>query len=149
MKPSLRSIAFVLLSGLLPLAGAAEFTVTMLTNGPNKTQLVFDPMYVKANVGDTIVFKPVDTMGHTSMSVFTPVGATPWKAIPNTEFKVKLEKEGVYLVECDIHKLLGMAMVIQAGKPVNLADAKKKAAEESKKFATNKDRFEKLLAMVK
>jgi len=149
MKPCLRLIAFVLLSALLPLAGAAEFTVTMLTNGPNKTQLVFDPMFIKAKVGDTVVFKPVDTMGHTSMSVLTPAGATPWKAIPNTLYKVTLDKEGVYLVECDIHKLLGMVMVLQAGKPVNLADAKKKAAEESKKFATNKDRFDKLLAMVK
>ncbi len=137
------------LFGLTQIAAAAEITVKMLTSGPDKTTLVFDPMYVKAAVGDTVTFQPMDKMGHTSMSVFTPDGVTPWKAAANAEVKVTLSKEGVYLVACEVHKMMGMVAVLQAGKPVNLAEARKKAAEESAKMATNKDRFTKLLAMVK
>jgi len=44
---------------------------------------------------------------------------------------------------------MGMVAVLQAGKPVNLAEAKKKATEEEAKMLANKDRYDKLLAMVK
>lgn len=128
---------------------AANVTVKMLTKGPEGSQYVFDPMYVKVKVGDTVTFQPVDKNGHTSVSVLVPGGAPAWRAAPNAEIKVKIEKEGVYLVECDVHKVMGMVAVLQAGKAVNLADAKTKAAQESSHMAMNKDRFGKLLAMVK
>jgi len=143
------TLLVLFMTGLPVLAGSHELTVKMLTNGPNGLQYVFDPMFIKANVGDTISFEPVDKNGHTSISVLVPPGATPWKAAPNADIKVKLAKPGVYLVECDVHKVMGMVAVVQVGKAVNLADAKTKAAEESAHMATNKDRFEKLLAMVK
>ncbi|SPE23005.1 Pseudoazurin (Blue copper protein) [Burkholderiales bacterium] len=138
-----------LLAGLSFAATAAEVHVKMLTNGPNGTMLVFDPMFVKVNVGDTVTFEPMQKAGHTSISLLVPDGAKPWKAAADTEIKVKIEKAGVYLVECDLHKAMGMVAVVQAGKPGNLADAKKKAAEESAKMLSNKDRYDKLLAMVK
>ena len=53
------------------------------------------------------------------------------------------------MAQCDVHKTLGMVAVIQAGKPVNLAEAKKVAADFSGKMLQNKDRFDKLLAQVK
>lgn len=129
--------------------GAAEVKIKMLTNGPNKEMLVFDPMFAKVKVGDTVVFEPMEKAGHTSISVLVPQGATPWKAAADSEIKVKIDKQGVYLVECDLHKTMGMVAVLQAGKPVNLAEAKKKAAEESAHMLKSKDRFDKLLAMVK
>ena len=137
------------LMGLVSVAAANEVKVKMLTNGPNGSMLVFDPMFVKVNVGDTVTFEPLQKAGHTSISVLVPEGAKPWKAAPDVEVKVKIEKPGVYLVECDLHKNMGMVAVVQAGKPVNLAEAKKKAAEEESKMLSNKDRFDKLLAMVK
>lgn len=136
-------------ASLCCVARADDIQIKMLTNGPDKTQLVFDPMFAKVKVGDTVTFKPMDQAGHTSISALVPPGANPWKAAPNTEVKVKIEKEGVYLIECDMHKTMGMIAVLQAGKPMNLADAKKKAAEESSHMLLNKDRFGKLLAMVK
>jgi len=142
-------IVMTVLAALSAVCGAKEVTVKMLTKGPNSTMLVFDPMYVKVGVGDTVKFQPTDTMGHTSISVLVPDGASTWKASPNKEIAVKMEKPGVYLVECDVHKTMGMVAVVQVGKPVNLAEAKKKAAEESSHMIQNKDRFEKLLAMVK
>jgi pseudoazurin len=138
-----------LLVGLPSTVLASEFTIKMLTDGPNGTKLVFDPMFLKVKVGDTVTFEPMDKAGHTSISVFVPAGATPWKAAPNAQIKVKIDKPGVYLVECDLHKSLGMVAVLQAGKPGNLQDAKKKATEEESHMLANKDRFDKLLAMVK
>jgi len=137
------------LLGLVGVATAKDYKVKMLTNGPNGTMLVFDPMFLKVNVGDTVTFEPLQKAGHTSISLLVPEGAKPWKAAADTEISVKIEKPGVYLVECDLHKNMGMVAVLQAGKPVNLAEAKKKAAEEEAKMLANKDRFDKLLAEVK
>ncbi len=92
---------------------------------------------------------PVQKAGHTSVSILVPAGAKPWKAAPDTEIKVKIEKPGIYLVACDVHKALGMVSVIQADKAVNLDEAKKKAAEVSAKMSLGKDRYAKALAMVK
>lgn len=144
-----RILSVFVLIGLPSAAGAADVTVKMLTNGPSGTMLVFDPMFVKVKLGDTIIFEPLQKAGHTSISLLVPDGAKPWKAAVDTEIKVKISKEGVYLVECDLHKAMGMVAVLQAGKPVNLADARKKAAEESARMLSNKDRFDKLLALVK
>jgi pseudoazurin len=146
----LRKIVLLCLLGLMAAAAAAkDIQVKMLTNGPNHQMLVFDPDFIKANVGDTVIFLPMEKAGHTSISLLVPEGATPWKAKPDTQIAVKLEKQGVYLVQCDVHKSLGMVAVIQAGKPVNLAEAKKAAAEFAGKQLQNKDRFDKLLAQVK
>ena len=63
--------------------------------------------------------------------------------------KIKIEKEGVYLYACLPHKAMGMVGVIQAGKPVNLAQAKASATKEQAGFAMNKTRFDTALANVK
>lgn len=137
------------LVGLSSIALATDVKVKMLTNGPNGTMLVFDPMFVKVKVGDTVTFEPMQKAGHTSISILVPKGAEPWTGKPDTIISIRIEKEGIYLVECAVHKSLGMVAVLQAGKPVNLAEAKKRATEEEAKMLTNKDRFDKLLAMVK
>jgi pseudoazurin len=145
-----KDLAVALLMTALPLAAtAADVHVKMLTKGSDGQALVFEPMYVKVKVGDTVVYTPSEKAGHTSVSLLVPAGATMWKAKPDTEIRVKIVKQGIYLVECDVHKTLGMVGVIQAGKAVNLEEAKKKAAEESAKMAVGKDRYEKALAMVK
>ena len=62
---------------------------------------------------------------------------------------MKIDKEGLYLYVCEPHRTLGMAGVIQAGRPLNLAEAKAVAAKEQAGFAMGKDRFDKALAQVK
>ncbi len=146
---SRRIVLLCLLALMSVAAAAADIQVKMLTNGPNGQMLVFDPDFVKAKVGDTVTFLPMQKAGHTSISLLVPPGATPWQAKPDTEIKVKIEKQGVYLVMCNVHKSLGMVAVIEAGKPVNLAEAKKKAAEFSATMLQKKDLFDKLLAQVK
>jgi len=150
MKSNTKKLGLMVLAGLLALpVWAKEFQVKMMTKGSDGQALVFEPSFVKVKVGDTVVYTPTEKAGHTSVSLLVPAGAKPWRAKPDTEIKVKIEKQGIYLVECDVHKTLGMVGVIQAGKPVNLEEAKKVAAAESAKMAVGKDRYEKALAQVK
>lgn len=127
---------------------AAEHVVKMLNTGKDGA-MVFEPAFVKAAVGDTVVFTPTDKAAHNSASLLLPAGAKPWKGAPDTELRVKLEKEGVYLYACEPHKMMGMVGVIQAGKPLNLAEAKAAATKAQAGFALGKDRFDKALALAK
>lgn len=130
-------------------ANAAEIQVKMLASSPTAGAMVFEPDFVKANVNDTLVFVPTDP-GHNSSSLLVPDGAQPWKSPFDKEFRVTLDKEGIYLYGCDAHKkIMGMVGVVQVGKAVNLDEAKGKAAEESAKMIMNKDRFAKALEQVK
>jgi pseudoazurin len=145
-----KRVAILWALGALPLgAAAADVHVKMLTKGSDGQALVFEPLFVKVKVGDTVIYTPTEKAGHTSVSLLVPAGAKSWKAVADTEIKVKIEKPGIYLVECDVHKSLGMVNVIQAGKAVNLDEAQKKAAEESAKMVVGKDRYAKALALVK
>ena len=81
--------------------------------------------------------------------MIVPAGAAPWKGKADEEVSVKLDQEGVYVYVCDPHKVMGMAGVIQVGKPVNLADAKAQADTLSKSFVMNKDRLSSYMAQVK
>ncbi len=145
---ALAALAALALAAAAPAARAAEHVVKMLNAGKDGS-MVFEPAFVKAAVGDTVVFQPTEKAAHNSASLLLPAGAKPWKGAPDTEVKVTLDKEGVYLYVCEPHKVMGMVGVIQAGKPVNLADAKAAAAKEQASFAMGKDRFDKALAQVK
>lgn len=129
-------------------AMAADVVVKMLNNG-KEGAMVFEPSYVKAAVGDTIVFQSAEKGAHQSVSMLVPAGAKTWSSPIDQDFKVKVEKEGVYLYSCLPHKAMGMVGVIQVGKPVNLAEAKALATKEQAGFAMNKTRFDAAMAKVK
>jgi len=128
-------------------AMAADHQVRMLNTGKDGS-MVFEPGFLRVARGDTVRFVKVDP-SHNSASVLVPAGATPWKGKPDEEISVKLDQEGVYLYVCDPHKIMGMAGVIQVGKPVNLAEAKGQAETLSKSFVMNKDRLAGYMAQVK
>lgn len=128
-------------------AMAADHQVRMLNTGKDGT-MAFEPGFLRVAKGDTVKFVKVDP-SHNSASVLVPAGATPWKGRPDEEITVKLDQEGVYLYVCDPHKVMGMAGVIQVGKPVNLAEAKGQAETLSKSFVMNKDRLAGYMAQVK
>ena len=140
--------AVLTLCGALSVTGAhaADIAIHMLdtsTNGP----LAFDPPFVKATVGDTLVFTP-SSKGHTTESLLVPDGATPWKSGYDQETRVTVDKEGVYLYGCEAHLRMGMVGVVQVGQPLNLEAAEKAAAAASVQFVMNKDRFATALAQV-
>lgn len=128
-------------------AGAAEHQVKMLNSGKDGA-MAFEPSFLKVAKGDSVKFIKVDA-SHNSAAVIVPAGAAEWKGKMDEEITVKLDKEGVYVYVCDPHKVMAMAGVIQVGKPVNLADAKKQGAELAKGFVMNKDRLAKALDQVK
>ena len=130
-------------------AHSAEVKVTMLNSDKAGAAMVFEPAFVKVNVGDTVTFVSGQAGGHNARTIFAPTGAKPLATEMDKGFSYKVEKEGVYLYVCDPHKAMGMVGVIQVGKPVNLAEAKKIAIDEQSKFAMNKDAYSKLLAQVK
>lgn len=140
-------LSMCLLAAAAPSHGA-EITVKMLNTGKDGP-MAFEPSFVKVAVGDTVIFIPAEKGAHYSVSLLVPAGAKPWRGTPDQEFKVKVAKEGLYLYACEPHKTLGMVGVIQAGKPVNLAEAKALAAKEQATFALGKTRFDTALAQVK
>lgn len=145
--------AKLLCAGLLAACGAQaacaeEIHVKMLdTSGSGP--LAFEPGFVKAKSGDTIIFEPTQKSGHSTVSLLVPPGAKPWSGSPDTTTRVQLDAEGVYLYACAAHKRMGMVGVILVGTPVNLAEAKKVAKETSSTFVMNKGRFDKELAEIK
>lgn len=146
-------IAGLLCTGLMAAFGsqpapAAEIHVKMMDIS-DSGQLAFEPGFVKAQAGDTIVFEPTQKGGHSTYSLLVPPGAKAWSGAADKETRVRLETEGVYLYACTAHKRMGMVGVIQVGQPINLEQAKKAAASESSGFVFNKDRFDKELAQVR
>ena len=103
---------------------AADHQVQMLNKG-EKGAMVFEPNFVKAEIGDTVTFVPTDK-GHNAESIkgMIPDGAEPCKGKISQESVVEIEKDGVYGVKCAPHYGMGMVALIVAGTPTNLDDAK-------------------------
>ncbi len=124
---------------------SAEIEVHMLNKGAAGA-MVFEPAYIKANPGDTIVFKPIDK-GHNVESVkdMIPEGVEPFKSKMNDTFSLPVTKEGAYLVKCTPHYAMGMAALIVVGDhPANLD-----AIMAAKKPKPVQDRLEKAVAAAK
>jgi pseudoazurin len=97
-------------------ASAAEHVINMLNKGADGTAMVFEPSYVKAAVGDTVKFVPVDK-GHFSVPLpgMWPEGVAEAKGKMNQEFVVTLEKDGIYGFKCTPHYAMGMVALVQVG----------------------------------
>lgn len=128
---------------------ATEIKVKMLNSGEKGAIMVFEPSYVKANVGDTISFEPTQAGGHNVKSLITPSNTKEFTSKPDTAFSYKLEKEGVYLYACEPHKSMGMIGLIQVGKPTNLSEVKKIVETEQPKLIMNKEAYKNILDKIK
>ncbi|WP_226642473.1 pseudoazurin [Microbulbifer variabilis] len=143
---SLRS-AILALAMASTSALAADHEVKMLNQGTNG-MMTFEPAFLTVAAGDTVTFLPTD-MAHNSHSVFSPDEGTSWNGSMGEKVTVTLNKEGVYLYQCDPHLPLGMVGVIQVGQAGNLEDAKKHAQGMSERIAVNKERLTQYLDLVK
>jgi pseudoazurin len=117
-----------------------EYEVKMLNFG-NDGSMVFEPGFLKVNVGDTVNFKSVD-MAHNSESStgLIPVNASGWKGNINEDISITLTEEGVYVYQCTPHLILGMVGVIQVGSPTNIDQIKENLG--SLTFAVNAERLQ-------
>jgi pseudoazurin len=97
-------------------ATAAEHVINMLNKGADGQAMVFEPAYVKAAVGDTVRFVPVDK-GHFAVVLpgMWPEGVAEAKGKMNQEFTVTLEKDGIYGFKCTPHYAMGMVAMVQVG----------------------------------
>ena len=104
-------------------AQAETFEVQMLNKG-EEGAMVFEPAFVKAEVGDVIRFLPTDK-GHNVEDIkgMLPEGVDKFKTKFNEEFELKVEQEGVYGIKCTPHYAMGMVALIQVGDPANLEEA--------------------------
>ena len=103
-------------------ATAAEHVVKMVNVGPDGTRMAFDPAFVRAAAGDTIVFEPVDN-GHAVASVIVPAGAQPWEGDLNAPTRVTVSAPGAYLFKSKPHFAVGMIGMIVVDTPdANRAD---------------------------
>ena len=115
----MKKFLFIILLTFSTLSFAAEHEIKMLNFGTDGG-MVFEPGFLKVNVGDKVNFVAND-VSHNSESVegLIPSGATGWKGDLNENVSVVIDKEGVYVYQCTPHTILGMVGVIQAGDPIN------------------------------
>lgn len=129
------TLAAATLITFAPISAFAETIEVKMLNKGEAGNMVFEPRFVSAEVGDTVVFVPVDK-GHNaeSMKDMVPEGQEAFKGKMNKEVSVELTKDGMIGVECKPHLAMGMVMVIQVGgaeMPEGFLDVKmpKKAKE--------------------
>lgn len=140
------SIAVAATIATAPAIGA-DHEVKMLNQGADG-MMVFEPAFLKVAPGDTVTFIPAD-VGHNSTSALVPAGAESWQGTYTDSMTVTLNKEGVYIFQCDPHVMMAMVGVIQVGDAVNLAEARQKAGAMKAGFVMAKDRLDAYLARVK
>ena len=143
-----KSIFFLAL--LTSFVAAENFDVKMVNADASGQVMVFDPPFIKANVGDTVTFLPTDML-HNSQSVpgLIPPSANPWNGAMNEKITVELNAEGVYIYQCTPHIALGMIGVIQVGNPTNIDDVKNSVSSLESMIVMNKERVQQYLAQVK
>ncbi|MEM9604974.1 MAG: pseudoazurin, partial [Pseudomonadota bacterium] len=127
-------------------AGPTVHRVKMLNAGADGA-MVFEPAFVQAAVGDTVIFEPTDA-AHNARSVLVPDGATEWNGALSEEITVTLDAEGVYIYLCDPHAVMAMAGVIQVGAATNMDAARAKAAELEGTFLMAQGRLNGYLDLV-
>lgn len=109
-------------------ANGTIIEIEMLTRDPDTGRQVFRPAVVKANVGDTIVFKPTDPT-HQSQSIddMLPAGVTGWEGKINEEVSYVVPAPGIYGYKCNPHYaagMIGLILVEGDGMDANLEAAK-------------------------
>ena len=140
----------VLLASVLVFSGsvlAADHEVKMLDSGKDGG-MVFEPGFVKAEVGDTVTFIPTHK-GHWVQSRAIPEGAEKFLSKENEKFSLTLTHEGVYVYVCPPHRMMNMSGIIQVGKPTNLENATKEIEKIEKRTTENKGRLFEYLDQVK
>lgn len=115
------ALAAILLTGT---AQAATHEVEMLNRG-DAGAMVFQPAFVQAEPGDTILFKATDK-SHNAESIdgMLPAGAEAFKSKFNEDFELTVTEEGLYGIKCTPHYAMGMVALIQVGAAGNADEAK-------------------------
>mgnify|MGYP001196008523 CR=1 FL=1 len=141
---------FTLLLMFLAISVDAEnFNIKMVNTDSSGQIMVFDPPYLKANIGDTVTFIPADALHNTkSVQNLIPSSAAPWEGAMDEKITVELNVEGIYVYQCTPHLALGMIGVIQVGNPVNLQEINDNISPLEASIAINKERVKNYLSQI-
>ena len=144
MKKFILLMTTVLLGFSVSLVGAAEIEVKMLNKDADDNKMVFEPMLIMAEKGDTVTFLPTEK-GHmaASMKGMLPEGIKKFKGKINKKISVVVSEDGLYGIKCTPHFANGMVAIIAVGdfNPDGFLDGKK-IPKKSKK------RMEEMLAQL-
>ncbi|MEG9480874.1 pseudoazurin [Mannheimia indoligenes] len=138
-QTKLGQLAFLSLAFFSVSTFAAHHEIKMLDNNA-EGGMVFEPGYLKAEVGDTITFIPTDK-GHWVESRAIPEGAEKFLSKEDEKFTLTLTHEGVYVYYCPPHRTMNMSGIIQVGKPVNREAAQKEVEKIEKRTKENSGRL--------
>ena len=138
----MKKIALAALLGLSFAAQAAHYDIKMLNSNSEGSMVFVQP-------GDTVTFRP-ENKSHFVHSKAIPEGAQKFQSEEDQELTITLDKEGVYVYTCPVHRSMNMNGVIQVGDNLsNKEQAEKVVKDLEKKSMTNKGRLEKYFAQVK
>lgn len=126
---------------------AAEHVVRMLSMGTDGASMVFEPAFVRAEVGDTVRFVP-ETSGHYVRSLAVPAGASNWQSSEDQVYTATLGQPGLYFYQCPPHLMMGMIGLIQAGPAANLAAVQASMQAQKGRMYSNSQRVDALLRQV-
>jgi|GEM_PF-599108 len=126
----------------------ADHEIKMLNAGADGSTMVFEPSFLQVKPGESVKFVSTDP-GHKSESYFTPEGGATWVGELGKDVVVTLDKEGVYLYQCQPHLVMGMVGIIQVGNATNKDAAIAEGKKLSAKFVMNKDRLDKYMEQLK
>ena len=143
----LKLILLVSISSVSMSSFCAEHVVEALTTGTNGDIMVFEPGFLKVEVGDTVVFKPSDA-SHNAESLFTPSPDASFVTELGKVSAIQVSHEGIYLYKCTPHFTLGMVGVIQVGSAGNKNQALAAWDSMAAMMAMNKGRMENYLAQI-
>ena len=144
MNRMLAATALMVALGAGP-AAAETIEVKMLNKNEAGEVMVYEPMSVSIEPGDTVRFTVVDK-GHNAQSVkgMIPEDADSFRGGINQEFEVTFEAEGTYVYKCLPHLYSGMVGVVKVGDASKNLDAVREKVSDLPKQA--RDRLKPLLA---
>ncbi len=150
MLALLKKLSFSLILSFICIDLTSEtYTVKMLNQGATGV-MVFEPAFLKINVGDTVTFESTDA-AHNSASIpgMIPSGASPWNGQLSRDISVTFEIPGVYGYQCTPHAMMAMVGVIQVGDDnSNIETAKNVAVQFKSTFLMNQTRLDEYLAKI-
>ena len=127
----------------------ANHSVKMLNQGPTGI-MVFEPAYLKINIGDSVTFESTDA-AHNSASIpgMIPSSASSWNGGLSQDITVMFDVAGIYGYQCTPHSMMAMVGVIQVGDDKSNLDLAKAVAQQFKSsFVMNQTRLDDLLSKI-
>ena len=150
MNTLTKKLFFSLLISFVSLGLSSETHIIKMLNQGATGVMVFEPAFLKINVGDTVTFESVDA-AHNSASIpgMIPSGASPWNGQLSRDISVTFEIPGVYGYQCTPHAMMAMVGVIQVGDDSsNIETAKNVAVQFKSTFVMNQTRLDEYLAKI-